>query len=178
MLAMLLLAALAACESPVGGDEGLLPDPFALEEGGFTATVSGDLDLDLTGAATFGPNPIVADVDEVVLRAEEWDPPWLAPSLGFSPTALLLGGPVFPFAEGTHRLGVMRPVYATLTLYVEGQLHTYLSTGGTLRIHSASDGRLAAGFSFTASRMGPGGAILGTVRVHGAFRTLPAQELP
>jgi hypothetical protein len=61
---------------------------------------------------------------------------------------------------------------------VEDKLHTYLSTGGTLRIHSTSDGRLAAGFSFPASRVGQAGGSLGSVSVHGAFRTLPRKDLP
>lgn len=173
-----LLVAVAACEPTVTAGDDLLPDPFELEEGRFAATVSGELELELTGTASFEPHPISDEVDHVALRAGEWEPSWQAPSLGFIPTALLLGGPVFPFEEGTHGLGLVGPVHASLALYVDGQLHSYLSNDGTLRIHASGNDRVAAGFSLTASRMGQGGAILGTVKVHGAFRTLPPQELP
>lgn len=172
-----LLVVMASCEPTVTAGDDLLPDPFELEEGRFAATVSGEVELELAGTAAFEPYPITEEVDQVVLRAEEWEPSWEAPSLSFTPTAVILGGPVFPFEEGTHRLGLLRPVHASLSLYVGDQLHTYLSDDGTLRIHASGNDNVAAGFSLTASRIGQGGAILGTVKVHGAFRTLPPEQL-
>lgn len=173
-----LLIAVAACDPTVTGEQALLPDPFELDEGRFAATVSGEVELEVAGTASFEAHPISEEVDHVVLRTGDWEPSWQAPSLTFIPTAALLGGPIFRFTPGTHGLGLLRPVHASLALYVDGQLHTYLSDDGTLLIHASENDRVAAGFSLTASRMGQGGTILGTVQVHGAFRTLPPQELP
>ncbi|HYW08644.1 MAG TPA: hypothetical protein VE913_16910 [Longimicrobium sp.] len=137
--------------------------------GQFHATISGAVNADVAGSASFEDvtRPAAGRIIQLVAEGESGE-------IEFDPYSLLSSNPGFRFPRGTHAVGVLSTVqgYVYPPLSDPDAEGVYIASTGRLEISESSADRVVGEFDFTALAIRDDNSR-SMVRVRGAFHAVP-----
>jgi len=140
--------------------------------GQFHARVSGAVNADLAGSATFEDvtRPAAGRIIQLVAQGGNGE-------IEFGPYGLLSSNPDFRFPRGTHAVGVLSTVQASVyppRSDPDGD-GVYIASSGRVEIRESNAERVVGEFDFTALAIRDDNSR-STVRVRGAFHAVPLPD--